>query len=79
MSQQFDCWLSGGVAIPNALVINASNVVTKITGEFGGAAIGAAINFTAISLGGNSFLAQVTANGYKKGIFFDHQTYLLCV
>jgi hypothetical protein len=48
-------------------VINASNVVTKITGEFGGAAIGAAINFTAISLGGNSFLAQVTANGYKKG------------
>jgi hypothetical protein len=31
---------TGGVAIPNALVINASNVVTKITGEFGGAAIG---------------------------------------
>ncbi|VVH65590.1 Ferric siderophore transport system, periplasmic binding protein TonB [uncultured Gammaproteobacteria bacterium] len=62
---------TGGVAIPNALVINASNVVTKITGEFGGAAIGAAINFTAISLGGNSFLAQVTANGYKKGIFFE--------
>jgi hypothetical protein len=22
-------------------------------------------------LGGNSFLAQVTANGYKKGIFFE--------
>jgi hypothetical protein len=44
------------LAIPNALVINASNVVTKITGEFGGAAIGAAINFKAISLGGNSFL-----------------------
>jgi hypothetical protein len=79
MSQQFDCWLSlhanplkptYGVAIPNALVINASNIVTKITGEFGGAAIGAAINFTAISLGENSLLAQVTANGYKKGIFF---------
>jgi polyferredoxin len=62
MSQQFDCHFvssfvtTGGVAIPNALVINASNVVTKITGEFGGAAIGAAINFTAISLGDNSFL-----------------------
>jgi uncharacterized membrane protein len=44
-------------------------IVTINTGEFGGAAIGAAINFTAISLGGNSFLAQVTANGYKKGIY----------
>jgi hypothetical protein len=38
--------------------------------EWGSVKIGAAINFTAISLGDNSFLAQVTANGYKKGIFF---------
>jgi hypothetical protein len=40
-----------GVAIPNALVINASNVVTKITGEFGGAAIGAAINTNSLTTG----------------------------
>ncbi|AYQ57216.1 hypothetical protein MS2017_1531 [Bathymodiolus thermophilus thioautotrophic gill symbiont] len=59
-----------GVAIPNATLINASNIITKITGKFGGASISDAIDFTAIKLGDNAFLAQITTSTHKKGIFF---------
>jgi hypothetical protein len=59
-----------GKAIPNANLINTSNVVTKIVGKFVDGSIKGAIDFTAINLGGNLFLAQVVTGTHKKGVFF---------
>jgi hypothetical protein len=58
------------VVIPNGLLINESNPFPHITGKFGGESVGLQIDFTAIKLGNNSFLAQVVAGKYKKGVFF---------
>jgi hypothetical protein len=55
-------------------LIDANNVVTKVTGKFGGNGIEGEdrIDFTAIKLSDNSFLAQVATGGlYKKGVFFE--------
>jgi hypothetical protein len=43
--------------------------IIEITGNFGGSGVkGLSVGFTAISLGNNLFLAQITQGIYKKGI-----------
>ena len=59
------------VSIPQFYLIDTSNVITRITGKLGGISIGAPVDFTAIGLGNNSFLAETISDGYKKGIFFE--------
>jgi hypothetical protein len=61
------------VAIPDVYLIDANNFVTKVTGKLGGRTIGgnSSIDFTAIKLGNNSFLAQATVGAYKRGVFFE--------
>jgi hypothetical protein len=55
------------VAIPNAHILNENRIITKITGKLAGMHVNGFINFTAIKLDGNSFLAQGIDKGYKKG------------
>jgi hypothetical protein len=52
-------------------LINANNIVTKITGKFAGTLIDGVLDFTAIQLSDKSFLAQVVVNNHKKGVFFE--------
>lgn len=50
--------------------INGS-AVTSVTGKMGGGSIGIPVDFTAIRLGTNSFLAQTRTSAHKKGVFFE--------
>jgi len=60
-----------GVTIPH--FING-NVISSMTGVFSGNSVDNPTSFTAIILGENSFLAQIVASEYKKGVFFAIQS-----
>jgi len=60
--------------IPNIILpLNLADATVAVTGQFGGVSVVTPVDFTAIKLGGNSFLAQIVTSEYKKGVFFTIQ------
>jgi hypothetical protein len=66
-------FVSGFVPVtPIAISDFYGGKIIEITGNFGGSGVkGLSVGFTAISLGNNLFLAQITQGIYKKGVFFE--------